>query len=290
MHVESQRGQTMPFWVIGVLITLSALFFLSNYANAVLWQFRAQTTADSAASGILSVQANTYNEYNVMFYAVTVDEYRLRAINQAMLDLLYGAGGCDMSGMKCNADYVELQSEYSAALQAYTDGIHLLDQANNFSQAGQTTDQSKALSLLQNGGWCASPSDYACQFKITSLATNASSGALSGGGYNAIDLIACKKIGYWGSALLNLGNAGSYKLVGRAAAAIVPASTEAFKPGSATNPSTGSVYQPTEYWSDDRADSAYAVDFSGLNVNLNWYIAGAIHPFATNASGNFSCS
>ena len=60
---RAQRGQTLPFWVIGVLITLSLAFFLANYVNMVAWQIRAQNAADSAASGALSVQTNVLNEY-----------------------------------------------------------------------------------------------------------------------------------------------------------------------------------------------------------------------------------
>lgn len=279
---HSQRGQTMPFWVIGVLIALAMMFFVANYANALTWQIRAQNAADSAAAGTLSVQANVYNEYNVLLYAAAVDEYRLRALNQALLNTLYGAGGCARTN-SCANDYNELQNEYDIALAGYTDDIHLLDQANNITQGGQTTDQQKAISLLQGNTWCGNSSDYACQFTITPLQYQNSTGALSGAGYNQIDVIACKNVPMWGAALFKLPNA-TYQLLGRAAAAIVPAKSESFKPGTQMNPSTGQVYQPTEYWSDDHADPAYFVDFSGLNVDLNWYEAGAIRPFASTVS------
>jgi hypothetical protein len=291
MQLEAQRGQTMPFWTIGVLITLSMLFFLANYANAVSWQIRAQNAADSAASGTLSVQANIYNEYDVILYSAAVDEYRLRVLNQALLNTLYGAGGCSLAGGTCAQDYNSLLAEYNAALNSYTDDIHLMDQANNITQGGQTTDQQKALSLLQNNSWCSSSSDYACQFKITPLASGNSSGALSGVGYNEIDVIACKNVSVLGAALLKLDNAGAYKLIGRAAAAIVPAKSERFNPGTQVNSQTGQVFQPVEYWSQDQSDPAYAVNFGGLNVDLNWYQAGAIRPFATGVtSSSYSCS
>jgi hypothetical protein len=288
-QLESQRGQTMPFWTIGVLITLAMLFFLANYANAITWQIRAQNAADSAAAGTLSVQANVYNEYNVLLYAAAVDEYRLRALNQALVNTLYGQGGCSISNGTCQSDYNELRNEYDTALAGYTDDIHLLDQANNITQGGITTDQQKALSRLQGNTWCSSSSDFACQFAITPVGTNNSSGTLAGGSgvYNEIDIIACKNIPMWGAALFKL-NAGTYKLIGRGAAAILPVKTESFNPG-ALNPQTGQPYQPVEYWSDDQADSAYAVDFSGLNVDLNWYQAGAIRPFSTN-TGSYTCS
>src|SRR5512146_2329914 len=56
-----ERGQTLPFWAIGTMASLALLFFLANYVNAVSWQMRAQNAADSAASAMLSIQANVFN-------------------------------------------------------------------------------------------------------------------------------------------------------------------------------------------------------------------------------------
>jgi hypothetical protein len=291
MQLNSQRGQTMPFWTIGVLITLAMMFFVANYANAVSWQIRAQNAADSAASGTLSVQANMYNEYSVLLYATALDEYRLRALNQALLNTLYGVGGCSLANGTCTQDYTTLLAEYDAALNSYTDDIHLLDQGDNVTQAGQSVDQQKAVSILQGRQWCANTTtDYSCQFAITPVAYGSTAtGELGGVGYNSVDVIACKNISVFAAALLKI-NRGTYQLIGRAAAAILPVKSETFKPGTQINTQTGQVYQPVEYWTQDHADPAYAVDFSGLNVNLNWYQAGSIRPFANNVSGAYTCS
>lgn len=299
MHLESQRGQTLPFWVIGVLITLSMLFFLANYANAVAWQFRAQNAADSAASGALSVQANVYNEYSILLYAAAVDEYRLRTLNAAILNTLYGQGGCSVGSTgTCAQNYASLVNEYNAALNGYTDDIHLLDQANNVTQGGQSTDQQKALSSMgQMGTACQASNDYACQFAVTALASaapannngNGNQGYIGPGDYE-VDVISCKNVPYFFAALLNKGGA-SFKVIGRAAAAIVPAKTETFNPG-ATNPKTGQPYQPIEtQWAAGYSVPAYQVNFTGLNVNLSWYQAGAVRPFAGSpSSGSYACS
>lgn len=293
MHVESQRGQTLPFWVVGVLVALSMLFFLANYAGAVAWQFRAQNAADSAASGALSVQANVYNEYSVLLYAAAVDEYRLRVLNQAILNTLYGQGGCSGGAAgTCAQNYASLKNEYAAALNGYTDDIHLLDQANNVTQGGQSTDQQKALSMMGTG--CATPNDYACQFAITPLGTaaagNGNNGGYIGPGDYEIDVIACKNVSYFGSALLKM-NGANYQVIGRAAAAVVPVAKETFNPGSQNNPATGQPFQPVEtQWAAGYSAPAYQIDFSGLNVNLFWYEAGAVRPFAgTPAAGSYTC-
>jgi hypothetical protein len=296
MHLESQRGQTLPFWTIGVLIALSMLFFLANYGSAIAWQFRAQNAADSAASSALSVQANVYNEYSILLYSAALDEYRLRVLNQAILNTLYGKGGCDPS-TTCAQNYYSLINEYNVALNGYTNDIHLLDQANNVSQGGQSTDQLKALSMMGtqcNGG----ASDYNCQFAVTALATAAPSNNNGQGnqGYIAagddqVDVISCKNVPYFFASLLNMKGA-TYKVIGRAAAAVVPANHETFNPGTQINPSTGQPFQPVEtQWAAGYSAPAYQIDFSGLNVNLYWYQAGAVRPFAgTPSSGSYTCS
>lgn len=297
MHIsrfEAQRGQTLPFWVIGILVVLSMMFFLANYANAVAWQVRAQNSADGAASSVLSVQANVYNEYSTILYATAVDEYRIRVLNQAILNTVYGVGGC---GSSCSSDYNTLANEYDNAVYSFTSDIHLLDQANNMTQAGQSTDQAKALSLVTGSSWCSVANDYACSFGFTVLDAsstapnnNGNNGGYIAGGDNETDLVACKNVSYFGAGLLGLGSTATYQVLGRAAAAVVPAYTESFTP-SATNPQTGQPFQPTETsWAADApADPAYQVNFSGLTVNLNWYEAGAIHPYASMSGVTPAC-
>ncbi|HKU68602.1 MAG TPA: Tad domain-containing protein [Candidatus Baltobacteraceae bacterium] len=284
-RLESQRGQTLPFWVIGVLVVLSMMFFLANYANAVAWQVRAQNAADGAASAVLSVQANVYNEYSTVLYATAVDEYRIRALNQAILNTIYGFG-CT----SCDSDYISLTNEYNNAVYSYTQDIHLLDQANNMTQAGQSTDQAKALSLIQSSNWCSNSSDYSCSFGFKVLDASSSTGSTGNGnnngyivgGDNQTDLIACKNVSYFGAGLLGLGSTATYQVLGRAAAAVIPASSESFSPA-AINPQTGQQYQPTEtQWAVDApSQPALQVNFSGLTVNLNWYEAGTIRPYIT---------
>lgn len=289
-HIEAQRGQTLPFWVVGILVILSMAFVLANYASAVAWQVRAQNAADAAASGVLSVQANMYNEYSTILYATAVDEYRIRALNQAILNTIYQVDGCtDGSSGTCAQNYNTLAAEYNNAVYSFTEDIHLLDQANNLSQAGQTTDQSKALSYI--GNQCTSSTDYACQFVSTVLdasstapSNNGNNGGYIASGDNQVDLIMCKKVSYFASGLFpNLGANATYKVLGRAAAAVLPVHDEWFVPSS-TNPQTGQPYQPTEtQWAPGDSDTAYQVDFDGLSVHLYWYQAGPIRPYVTKA-------
>ena len=291
MQLEGQRGQTMPFWVIGVLIALSAMFFLSNYVNAVVWQIRAQNAADSAASTSLSITANLWNEETTILYSAALDEYRIRYLNQALLNTIEGVG-CNAA--TCATDYTSLRNELSAAVGGYDADIQLLRQGNNFTEGGQQADQKKADKLV--GSDCSNANDYTCSFVFTETAT-ASTGSTGngkkgggGGDVGEAEYVACRQIPYFGSALLNLGNAGTYKVIGRGAAAVIPASTEAFNPGTQTNPNTGAAYQPVEHWAAAQFGVANDVNFAGFTANLNWYAAGTIKPFGgTLTSNGFSC-
>lgn len=283
---ESQRGQTMPFWVIGVLISLSALFFLANYVQSVVWEIRAQNAADAAASTSLAITANMWNEETTILYAAAVDEYRIRYLNQALINTIDGVG---CSSATCASDYATLRSELNAAVSGYDADVQLLRQGNNFTEGGQTSDEQKVESLIGND--CATASDYTCQFTYTKTAwTLTNFYKKSGLDIGEVEYVACKQMPYFGSALLNLGHAGTYKVIGRGAAAVVPANTEAFDPGTQINAKTGQAYQPVEHWATSQNGVANDVNFSGLTANLNWYTAGTVKPFGgTLTPGEYGC-
>jgi hypothetical protein len=286
----------MPFWVIGILIVLTLLFFVANYGASIIWEIRAQNAADSAASTALTVQANLWNEENTILYSASLDEYRMRVINQAILNTINTTstntvGGCGYPvGASCDQDYQSLVAEYNAALSGYTADVQLLRQGNNFTEGGQQADVKKAQGHI--GSNC-SAGDYMCSFRYTAL--DVSNGNGQGNGQSLptkADYVACRNVPYVAPLLFKLANNASYKVVGRGAAAIVPVQTEAFVPGTAINPSTGAVYQPTEtQWASAYSAPAYWVDFSGLTVNLRWYASATIRPYMGNlAAGSYACS
>jgi hypothetical protein len=288
--LHRQRGQTMPFWVIGTLVVLTMLFFVANYASAIIWQIRAQNAADSAASTALTVQANLWNEENTILYSASLDEYRLRALNQAILNTINNGAGGGCSGTTCDSDYRSLVAEYNAALSGYNADIQLLRQGNNFTEGGQQADVRKAQAHIGSG---CSAGDYMCSFSYTALDVSNGNGLGNGQSLpTKADYVACKTVSYFAPLLFKLSNNASYKVVGRGAAAIVPVQTEAFVPGTAINPSTNAVYQPIEtQWASGQTGPAYSVDFSGLTVNLRWYAAATIRPYMGNlTAGSYTCS
>lgn len=288
-----ERGQTLPFWAIGTMLVLSLLFFLANYANAVSWQIGAQNAADSAASAMLSVQANVWNEESTILYATAIDENRLRYLNQAILNTIAGVGGCNpAAGGSCDSDYQSLVNEYNVALSGYTEDVQLVGQADQLSEGGQQADEKKVLAAFGSG--CGqSGGGVNCSFAYTSLDTSVAGTGNARDKFapQRVDLIACANVPYFLPQLLSFASGATYQVAARAAAAVIPANSEAFDPGSTTNPETEAEYQPEEpQWASAYQAPLYTVDFSGLTVHLNWYTAGSILPYSgTVASGGYTC-
>ena len=286
----------MPFWAIGVLIVLALFFFLSNYVNAIAWNVRAQNAADGAAQAALTVQSNVWNEESMILYAAALDEYRMRSLNQAIINTIANQGGC--SGATCDSNYRTLVAEFNNALAGYTADIHLLGQADQLSQGGQQQDERKLLGVIGQNANCGAAD---CAFAYSTVANNPQCPGLTGKNKNSqlapscIDLIACHNVSYIAPGLLNIA-ATSFQAMGRAAAAVASVSpTTAFDPGTQINPKTGQVYQPTEsQWTVGAltfVGPAYTVDFSGLNVSVNWYTAAPIQPPTSNVGkGTITCS
>lgn len=273
VQLEYQRGQTLPFWAIGTVVVLAMMFFLANYVNVVTWNMRAQTAADSFASETLGIQSNLYNEYSTLTYAASVDEYRLRYLNQAILNTIDGVGGCSNADGSCNRDYVALVQEYNAAYTSYDKLVQLMRQGETMTQAGITSDQQKA--EKQMGAACTDQNDYTCSFTASVIGRQSvNSPKLP----DAADVVACRKVTYFVPQLLKLGSGAKFKAMARSAAAIVPVSTQVFNAGTEVNPVTGHVFQPLETPAPDTFGS-YAVDFSGMTATVHWYAPAPVRPF-----------
>lgn len=284
--LESQRGQALPLWGLGIMSVLTLLFFLSNYVSIFAWHVRAQNAAESAAATALSVQANVFNEESTILYATAVDENRVRYLNQAILNTINGTGGCNPApGGSCDADYRTLVAEYNVAVNAFTGDMQVLQEADNFTEGGQQADQKKAVSSIASN--CA---QFDCQFAYNVLDVSEVGGKKYG--ITQTDVAVCHKVAYSANALLNLAPGSQFTAVGRAAADVQPIATESFSPGSAINPSTNQVYQPVEaQWASAYPSIAYTVDYSALNVNLNWYGVAHIAPYTgALVAGEYSCS
>jgi Flp pilus assembly protein TadG len=88
------RGQILPVWIVAILTILILTFMALNYGNTLRWQMRAQNAADAAAQAVMAIQTQHFNELTAALYASNVEEYRIRALQDGMLNALNGAGGC----------------------------------------------------------------------------------------------------------------------------------------------------------------------------------------------------
>lgn len=165
-RIHRQRGQTLPVWAFGILTVLTLIAFAISYGSMILWQIRAQNAADAAAQGLLSVQATQWNQTTSLLAASAVEEYRTRAIMQALLMTIRGQGGCNSSvgatgATACSTMYANLRQQYLNAVSRYTADVLLVNRVTALTYANQITQIKAALALYQkncgqnNGGDCA---------------------------------------------------------------------------------------------------------------------------------------
>jgi hypothetical protein len=302
LKLHARRGQTMPFWLVTVVVLLTLFFFATNFVTNLAWHIRAQNAADADASALLSTRTNVFNQETVLLYAGAVNEYRLRYLDQAMLNAINGHG---CSGAACSTQYLALRAQYQNALNGMQSVWQLLQRANNFTQGGQfNTDTSSLLTSIQGG----LSGDSA--FTLTALDC-ADCG--NGGGKKkqstpgTVDLITCKNIAPVAPGLFSTVGKWQFKAVGRAAAQAVRrplqgSAPTSFPPGYGANgytvPTGYSEYvnpgasgqQPPEGRTD--ADASYIqVNYNDLLIDLSWYATSIIKPYVTPVtSKDYTCS
>lgn len=299
LKTHAQRGQTMPFWLVTVVVLLTLFFFATNFITNIGWQIRAQNAADAQASALLSTRTNVLNQETTLLYAAAVDEYRLRYLDQAMLNAI-NSRGC--AGSQCSTQYLSLRTQYQNALNGLQSVYQLLQRANNFTQGGQfNTDTSSLLSSLQSG----LSGDAA--FKLTVLDCSDCGKGKKGANAGTVDLITCKTIAPIAPGLFSGVGTWQFRAVGRSAQQAVRrplqgSAPSSFPPGYGVNgftvPSGYSEYvnpgtsgqQPPEGISG--ADPSYIqVNYNDLLVDLSWYTGGLIKPYVLPISSkDYSCN
>jgi hypothetical protein len=121
------RGQSIPFWTFATIGVLAMMLLVLNYALDVTWTIRAQNAADSAAAATHSTVANVYNEESLLLYAASVDEFRLRSLNQAILNTINHNGGCSPAiGGSCEQNYNALVAAYVQVAIYYANLVSLI--------------------------------------------------------------------------------------------------------------------------------------------------------------------
>jgi hypothetical protein len=333
MPRTGQRGQLLPVWALGAVTLLAMTLFIVNYANVVRWQIRAQNAADAAAAASMSPIANGWNEIELQLYASTIEEMRIRYLNQALLNTL-AQQGCT-STAACTADYNALVPQLASAVANYDQNTLFVQNLGSMVNDRYLDPSNGAFETISGGppnipnwpddttcdkvqggngyniysgawsgppsaqptpggsypGWsstgCTSQSDTA--FSYTPI--DVDSGDIGYGTPNLSEVVSCRSVPVFQSKMLGLGSSATFKAVGVSAFTVSPLQ-EAFQPGVTVNPSTAKPYQPTETYTPDN-NSDYTVDYSGLTVDVNFYLPvptppyKSFNPFATDSTYPF---
>ncbi|MEA2785057.1 MAG: hypothetical protein QOF71_1161 [Candidatus Eremiobacteraeota bacterium] len=273
MHVAAhrERGQTLPLWVVGVAAMCALMFFTANFANMVRWHIRAQNAADSAASAGIATDASSINQVNVLVYAATIDEIRMRYLLQAMVNTVYDPGACSGTAA-CDAILKKLSTAYDTASTNFSALKKDMQTGDGLTEGGLKNGPDKAIALVQTN--CAV---LDCAFTYTST-TNTTT--------EVVDVVACKSVATLVPAILGLSAASAFKAVGRSAMTL-GAVRESFAPA-ALNPVSGTPYQPDETPAGQNTSADFAVKYASVSVQLAWAVAVPARPGAL--IGAYGCS
>jgi hypothetical protein len=153
-------------WALGIIATFALMFLALNYGNAIRWQIRAQNAADSAASGVVGIQAERFNVMTASLYTAGVEEYRIRRLLDSLMLTIDQSGGCTGSlyptqgtlfygvgNGTCNRVYNDLRIAYLRAVNRYSQDLADLNNVTSLSTF--TGFKSDATSLLQTYQACA---------------------------------------------------------------------------------------------------------------------------------------
>ena len=266
-----ERGQTLPLWVLGVAAMCALMFFSANYANMIRWHVRAQNAADSAASAGIATDANAANQTNVLVYAATIEEVRMRYLLQAMVNTIYDPGACSGTAA-CDAVLAKLTTAYNTAAANYAAVIAQMRLTDTFTQTGLKNGPDKAAALVQ-----ANCSTLDCAFTYTTAidATN-----------EVVDVVACKNVATLVPAILGLPQTSMFKALGRSAL-MLGQQRESFAPSS-VNPATGISYQPNETPAGANTSADFKVNYQSLTVQIAWAVAAPARPKVL--VGAYGCS
>ena len=208
---HASRGQILPVWIVAILTILVLTFLAINYGNTLRWQMRAQNAAAAAAQAVMAIQTQHFNELTAALYASNVEEYRIRALQDGMLNALNGAGGCtgDPPSPKakgqalfttgsgtCDQVFNTLLPYYEEAVVRYgADIAQLNNVATLTTYSNWTADSASMLTHISSSSHCNNVSTTVvvsdggdCQFeyKLNGIGYRRGLNALEADAYNVV--------------------------------------------------------------------------------------------------------
>ncbi len=275
-----ERGQTLPFWIMAILVSLTLAFFVSNYANTVKYQIHAQNAADSAAAAALGNDAAALNSEQTLLAAFDIQEARVQNI-AAALPFVLGTSPCGATNLLTPTCTTALEGAAKDLASANKSLQSVATTLNNFQSQflnGTLTDTLanpnttvQSFFAPNGSGGCSINILTDCDFKYTTYPTYNSNGILT------IDEYACKKITNVAATFLHLSLASStFYTIGHATATLAPVSA-------LYNPSTiGSAFTSSASLFPDVSGSQVIGDLSGLSINSAFFeTVGAPLPTTT---------
>jgi hypothetical protein len=291
-------------WAFGSLSVLVLFVMVLNYGSMIRWQMRAQNAADAAARGILAAQTSQWNQTTEVLHAATVEEYRIRYLLNDLLEVINNNGGCNddpdtiPDPQSCDQMYMNLRGQYFDAVKRYTADVALMNRVSSPTQQDQITQMTAALAQYQAN--CGQANGGDCAFQYTLIAAKPRQNSylenvyadccamIVGGGTQGhpnnnltplqIEVVTCAKVpsmipSFWKFT----AGAQPFTAVGRAGATSIMATQEFMYVGSILNPTTGKVFQPSEYPESNNGsavftatnDTNYRIDYGG-NPDNPW--------------------
>jgi hypothetical protein len=304
-RLHGSRGQTMPFWTLAIVLALGLALFVMNYTNTVRWHIRAQNAADAAALTTIAADANLTNQQTTIQYTLAIDEYRLRAQINAMINAANSVGGCnpdnDDTGTDCDNAYDQEPEAYDKALGEYQAALTYAESLQNappptpqtmptgasgtpvpLPSAPANSSAPAAFSLAASNTNCwdtgTGKKIFDCSFAYTANPDLTKTGL---GSAEYVDIVACRTVTQ--SSPLIFNGPATFTAEGRSAATL-RGITETFSPGTTTDPDatpgpggTAPPYQQTESCPPDMPGQP------GIcNLSLGWM---ATPPYVVNYAG-----
>jgi hypothetical protein len=273
--MHAQRGQTIPVWIFGILTSMMLMVMVFNYGNSIRWQIRSQNAADAVAQGIMSVQAQHFNQMTITLHTAAIEEYRIRRTLNAMLMVLQGSGGCTYSGgvpFDCATVYGRLRDNYIAEVSRYGQLVQQMQSVSNYTQTQQITDMNTIAQSFENTCVGSGPKGGDCIFTFAIATPTArpnlsgalvdAAGELNGDGMALpqplvadlaplqIEVTACALVTSPLQSFFKL-NVQPFYAIGRAAATTTMVTQEWSAPGVQINPNSPgggtTAFQPPEF-------------------------------------------
>jgi hypothetical protein len=269
-----ERGQTLPFWVMSVIVSLALTFFIANYANTVRYQIRAQNAADSAAAAALGQDAAALNSTQTLLGALDIQELNVQDATAA-LPYLLGTAPCGASNLlspTCTSALYKAANDLATAnnsLQSVISTLSNFESGTGGVLTGTLKNPNSTISTLfapNGGGGCSVAILTDCDFKYTTIMTLNSTT-----GMPTVDEYACKLVTNAAGSFLHLPS-NTFYAIGHTTSTLGPLA-------SAYSPTTlGPAFATTGALFPDVTGSNLLTNLSALNINTAFYAAVSTPP------------